>query len=168
MNKIARYAASAVLLASMAAGAVAFAASVGIAVPYVSSIVVTDAVQVIKGAVPSAQNTYASGLQLRNFVFGLNSQLGTTAPTLTSCGTGSPAVTGTNTAGTVTAGTSATGCIITFATAYVTAPVCVVSSEVAPGTSTPAYSVTASAITLVQASQSGNKWDYICVAQPGG
>ncbi len=150
-------------------GVAAFgAASVGIPVPYVTSISVTDVVQIIKGGVPGAQNVYATGLQLRNFILAGNSQVGIAPPVLTSCGTGSPAVTGTNSAGIITIGTSATGCVATFATAYVTTPVCTVVSETAPATTTPAYSVSSTAITIVQTSTSGNKYDYICVAQPGG
>lgn len=170
MKKIKLYTAGAALLATVALASVAAfgAAAVGIPVPYVTSISITDAIQVIKGAVPSAQNTYASGLQLRNFILGNNSQFGATAPTLTSCGTGSPAVVGSNVAGTITVGTSATGCVATFATAYALAPSCVVVSETAPATTTPAYSVSASAITITQTSTSGNKYDYVCVAQPGG
>lgn len=138
-------------------------------IPYVTSLGTTDIQQVIKAGVPSAQSTYASLLQMRSYMFGLNSQrTGATAPALTSCGGGTPAITGNDFAGTVTLGTSATGCVITFNTAYVSTPVCVATSQVAPGTSTPAYSVSATALTLVQASQSGNKWDYVCIAQSGG
>lgn len=147
---------------------VACAAIAQVALPYVSSMNDTDAMQVITRGAPSAQSRYATITQLRSMIFGGNSQFSTTAPTLSSCGTGSPAVSGTNFAGTVTTGTNATGCVITFATAYVGVPYCVVTSQVAPATSTPAYSVSATAITLVQASQSGNKWDYICVARAGG
>lgn len=138
------------------------------AIPYVTSITTSDAFQVIKSGTAVPGNVYASGLQLRNFILGGNSQLGTTAPTLSSCGTGSPAVTGTNSAGVITIGTSATGCVATFATAYNSAPVCAVVSETAPATTTPAYSVSTTAITIVQTSTSGNKYDYICIAQPGG
>lgn len=147
---------------------VACAAIAQVALPYVSSMNDTDAMQVITRGAPSAQSRYATITQLRSMIFGGNSELGTDAPTLSSCGSGSPSVSGTNFAGTVTTGTSATGCVITFATAYAAAPYCVVTSRVAPATSTPAYSVSATAITLVQASQSGNKWDYICVAREGG
>jgi hypothetical protein len=41
-------------------------------------------------------------------------------------------------------------------------------NETAPATSTPAYSVTTSAITLVTASTSGEIWDVVCVARNGG
>lgn len=87
----------------------------------------------------------------------------TTAPVLTACGTGSPTIVGTDMAGTVTTGTTATGCVITFNTPKTVAPACVVTSQVAPATSTPAYSVSTTAITWVQASQSGNKINYICM-----
>lgn len=147
---------------------VAFAASTSVTLPYVASMSTTDAVQVIPNGAPTAGNVYATALQLRNFILGGNSQLGTTAPTLTSCGTGSPSVTGTNTAGVITVGTSATGCVATFGTAYNSAPACVVVSQTAYATTTPAYSVSATAITITQTSTSGNKYSYVCIAQPGG
>lgn len=91
-----------------------------------------------------------------------------TAPALTSCGT-SPAISGTDTAGTVTLGTGTpTGCVITFNVAYVGVPYCVVTSQTAPATTTPAYSVLAASITIVQAANSSNKYDYFCAARTGG
>lgn len=154
-----------------AAAALALVASAVIAqvtLPYVQSMSTTDAIGIVKNGAPTAQTTFASMLQIRNFVLAGNSQVGTTAPTLSSCGTGSPVVTGTNSAGVITVGTSATGCVATFATAYVSAPACAVVSQTAPATTTPAYSVSATAITIVQTSTSGNKYSYVCVAQPGG
>lgn len=140
-----------------------------IAIPYVTSMGTTDAVQIIKSGVPTAQSTYASLLQFQAYIFGLNSQrTGATAPALTSCGGGTPAISGNDFAGTITVGTSATGCVATFNTAYVSAPSCVVVSETAPATTTPAYSVSTTAITIVQTSTSSNKYDYICVAKSGG
>jgi len=140
-----------------------------IAIPYVTSMGTTDAVQIIKSGIPTAGSTYASLLQFQAYVFGLNSQrTGATAPALTSCGT-SPAISGNDFAGTITLGTgSPTGCVATFNTAYVSAPSCVVVSETAPATTTPAYSVSTTAITIVQAATSSNKYDYICVAKSGG
>lgn len=139
-----------------------------VTLPTVTSLATTDVQQIIKAGAPVQGNVYASMLQMRSYMFGLNSQRTATAPTPSACGGGSPTVVGTDFAGTITVGTTATGCVVTFATPYVSVPACVVTSQVAPATSTPAYSVTASAITLVQASQSGNKWDYVCVAQAGG
>jgi hypothetical protein len=83
-------------------------------------------------------------------------------PALTACGT-SPSVlsSATDTKGTITEGTTATGCVITFATAYIQAPDCVVSSP--NGAALTSYSVTLSALTLVNASASGNKFTYICM-----
>jgi hypothetical protein len=87
----------------------------------------------------------------------------TTAPVLTGCGTGSPTIVGNDMAGTVTTGTTATGCVVTFNSAKSAVPACVVTHQVAPATSTPAYTVTATAITVVQASQTGNKFNYVCM-----
>lgn len=91
----------------------------------------------------------------------------TTAPALTSCGTGSPAITGTDTAGIVTMGTSATGCVLTFNVAYTSAPYCVV-SWIATPLASQSYVTAAATITLTQTSTSGNKAQYICLAQSGG
>lgn len=157
-------------MALIAAIAAALGAAIAVAqttIPYVSSMGVNDAIQVIPNGRTGVGNVYGSLTQLRAWIFGGSSAHSGT-PALSSCGSGSPAISGTDSAGTVTAGTSATGCVITFSSAYSAVPYCVVTSQVAPGTSTPAYSVTATAITLVQASQSGNKWDYICVARAGG
>jgi hypothetical protein len=90
-----------------------------------------------------------------------------TAPALTSCGGGSPAITGTDVAGEVTTGTTATGCVITFNVAYVSAPYCAVSWQATPLASQ-SYSVSNTAITLVQTSTSSNKINYTCMAQSGG
>lgn len=91
----------------------------------------------------------------------------TTAPALTSCGSGSPAITGTDTAGIVTLGTSATGCVITFTTAYTAIPYCVV-TWIATPLASQSYVTAAASITLTQTSTSGNKVQYICLAQNGG
>lgn len=91
----------------------------------------------------------------------------TAAPALTSCGTGSPAITGTDVAGTVTMGTNATGCVITFNVAYSSAPNCTVTWQNTPLASQ-SYAISASAITLTQTSTSGNKANYVCLAQTGG
>jgi hypothetical protein len=93
--------------------------------------------------------------------------VGTTAPALTSCGSGSPAIIGDDKAGQVTMGTSATGCVITFATAYVSAPFCVV-DWIATPLASQSYAVTNTAITLTQTSTSGNKAIYFCLSQSGG
>lgn len=164
MKKYLKTLAAAILLPTLL-GVAAIAQTVTLPAP--QSMGVSDRVQVIPNGIPSAQSVFATLTQFRAWVLGgASGHSGT--PALSSCGSGSPAISGTDSAGTVTAGTSATGCVITFSTAYAAAPYCVVTSQVAPGTSTPAYSVSATAITLVQASQSGNKWDYICVARAGG
>ena len=155
-------------LASLAAAAVALAQTTTLQIPYVTSIAPTDIQQIIPGGNPAVGNKFATMLQQQSYNFTLNSQRGNTAPALTSCGT-TPAISGNDWSGTVTLGTgSPTGCVITFNTAYISAPTCVVVSETAPATTTPAYSVSTTAITIVQAANSSNKYDYICVAKAGG
>jgi hypothetical protein len=154
------------IFAVVAAVGIALAAVVAyaqVAIPYVTSLGTTDIVQVIKNASPQAGNTYASLTQLRAWIMGANSAHSGT-PALTSCGTGSPTVVGTDYGFTVTQGTSATGCVATFAQAFTAVPVCVAVNQTAPGTSTPAYTVTATAVTLVTASTTGEIWNVVCVA----
>lgn len=87
-------------------------------------------------------------------------------PVLSACGT-TPAIVGSDTAGVVTMGTTATGCVITFATAYVGVPFCVVTWQATPLASQ-SYTVTATAITTVQTSTSSNLLNYTCIARSGG
>ena len=87
-------------------------------------------------------------------------------PALSSCGT-SPSISGTDIAGGVTMGTATpTGCTITFATTYASAPYCLVTWQ--SNLASMQYTVTASAITLVQTGTSSNKVNYICRGQSGG
>ena len=151
------------ILASMAAVLAGGYAIAQVTIPYVTSLGTGDIMQVIKNANPQAGNTYATITQLRAWMFGANSAHSGT-PVLTSCGGGSPAVAGTDYAFRVTQGTTATGCVATFSTAFTNTPTCVAVNETAPGTSTPAYSVSTTAVTLVTASTSGEIWDVVCVA----
>jgi|GEM_PF-4728273 len=133
-------------------------------VPYVTSLGSGDIMQVIKNAQVTAGNTYATLTQLRAWMFaGSSAHSGT--PVLTSCGTGSPTIVGTDYAMTITQGTTATGCVATFSSAFSAVPVCVAVNQTAPGTSTPAYTVTATAITLVTASTTGEIWNVICASR---
>jgi hypothetical protein len=148
----------------LAAGAIAYAQAV---VPIVTSLGSTDLVQIIKNGAPVAGNVYANISQLRAWIMGGNSAHSGT-PALSSCGGGTPTVSGTDNAFTVTQGTTATGCVATFSQPFVTAPTCVAVNQTAPGTSTPAYTVSTTAVTLVTASTSGEIWDVVCVAHTGG
>lgn len=86
-----------------------------------------------------------------------------TAPALTTCGT-APAIKGTDIAGTVTMGTgSPTGCVITFNVAYPFAPHCVVTWAATPLASQ-SYTISTTAITLVQTGTSSNLVNYACFA----
>ncbi len=142
----------------------------GIAVAQVTlpapvSMGVTDRVQIIPNGQPSAGSVFATLTQMRAWLLGgVSGHSG--IPALTSCGTGSPTIVGTDLAFTVTQGTGATGCVATFSTAFSKVPVCVAVNQTAPGTSTPAYTVSATAVTLVTASTTGEIWNVICTFQP--
>jgi hypothetical protein len=112
----------------------------------------------------SASNTWSTGT-LQTFLGHVAA--GTSPPVLTSCGSGSPTILGDDKDGVVTMGTSATGCVITFATAYTSAPLCTVSWQATPLASQ-SYTVSTTALTTVQTSASGNKLNYHCTAQNGG
>jgi fibronectin-binding autotransporter adhesin len=85
-----------------------------------------------------------------------------TAPVLTSCGS-SPTIAGSDTSGTVTVGSGAvTGCVATFFSAYTNAAHCAVTSQTA--TSTFAYALSTTAITVTDVNISGKKFDYFCGA----
>lgn len=110
----------------------------------------------------NAANTFSSLQSFQNHVASAGS-----APTLSSCGT-SPAIVGDDKDGQVTMGTgSPTGCVITFAAAYTSAPLCTVTWQGTPLASQ-SYTVTAPAITTVQTATSSNKLNYHCAAQSGG
>lgn len=83
-------------------------------------------------------------------------------PSLTSCGT-SPSIRGNNQAGEVTMGTgSPTGCTITFnaANPFSAAPSCVVTWQT--NLASMQYTITITALTLVQTATSSNKVNYYC------
>jgi hypothetical protein len=151
---------------ALLAGVVAFAQAVP--VPYVTSLGQSDIMQVIKNAVPSAGNTYATVTQLRAWLMGGGSGHSATPSLGATCGT-APAIAGSDFAGRVTAGTGTpTSCVITFAAAFTGAPSCSVASETAPSTTAPAYVVTTASITITQSANDSNIYDYICVAPNGG
>ncbi len=82
-------------------------------------------------------------------------------PTPSSCGT-SPTVAGSDGAGEITTGTgNPTSCVITFAVAYTTTPVCVVRDRTALSTLV-SYVLSATAITMTTSAASSQKIDYIC------
>ncbi len=84
------------------------------------------------------------------------------APTLSTCGTGST-VTGTDAAGEVINGSSITSCTVTFASAYSSAPVCIVQDY---SNATPTIYLTSFTTTGFKATWSANYngvWFYICM-----
>lgn len=116
----------------------------------------------------ASTNTYITGKVLRSYIFGSNS-LHTGVPVLTTCITSGGTIVGTDYAFILTGGSSnATSCVATFAVAWNSTPICNVTSQTAPGTSTPSYTVSKTAITITQASGNGNIYNATCVAQAGG
>jgi hypothetical protein len=94
-----------------------------------------------------------------------------TVPTLTSCGSGgSPAVIGTDQAGSVTegAGTGAgvTSCILTFNSAWNTAPICTVST-IGPATGLGFGNAVPSttSFTIVHSAATSLGWMYVCMSK---
>jgi len=81
-------------------------------------------------------------------------------PTITACGGSPSAARGSDNAGEVTEGTTATGCVISFKTAYAAAPFCTVTSQ--SQLVSFAYTISTSAITVVNTSASGDKIDWVC------
>jgi hypothetical protein len=115
------------------------------------------------GACPTASSIGISGTSI---IGATKLRAAGSAPALTSCGT-SPAIVGGDMAGEVTMGTATpTGCVITFAVAYSSAPYCVVSWQV--NIASMQYTVSTSAITLVQTATSSNKVNYVCIARSAG
>ncbi len=164
MTRLKKYLAAALAVVSLFTVGFALAQ---VTIPAPASMGLTDRVQVIPNGNPAVGNVFATLTQLRAWMLGgASGHSGT--PALTSCGTGSPSIVGSDFAFRVTQGTSATGCVATFSTAFNVAPTCVAVNETAPATSTPAYTVSATAITLVTASTSGEIWNVICVARNGG
>jgi hypothetical protein len=85
-----------------------------------------------------------------------------TSANLSGCGTGpSISTTATDTKGTITQGATATGCTLTFASAYITAPDCVVSSP--NGAALTGYTPSTTALVITNASATGDKFSYVCV-----
>lgn len=141
---------------------VASAAIAQVTIPAPSSMGITDRVQVIPQGQPTTGNVYATLTQMRAWLLGgVSGHSGT--PAISACGTGTPTIVGTDNAFHVTQGTSATGCVLTFAAAFTVAPTCVAVNQTAPGTSTPAYTVSTTAITLVTASTTGEIWNVVCI-----
>jgi hypothetical protein len=83
------------------------------------------------------------------------------APAISGCTGCSLDATASDTAGTLTEGTLQTGVVLTWHTAYATAPHCVVSSP--SGAALTSYSATTTTLTLVNASATGDAFTYVCV-----
>lgn len=84
-------------------------------------------------------------------------------PTLASCGT-SPTISGSDFAGTVTEGTggATAGCLITFNTAYLTTPFCVVSARTFTTASPISRVLWPTGIAITHAAGASIAYDYFC------
>jgi hypothetical protein len=140
-----------------------------VTLPTVATINQADLFQDIPYGQPGPTNYYATGLQMRGYILGGNVVRTSEKPTLTSCVAGGGTIVGTDAAFILTGGSSAsTTCTATFTTAWAATPICVVSSQTAPGTTTPSFTVSTSAVVITQASGSSNVYDVQCIGQPGG
>lgn len=162
-KKITAFAAAAIVAAL---GGIAIAQ---VSIPAPSSMTVNDRVQIIPNGNTGVGNVYATLTQMKAWVLGGQSGHSST-PTLSSCGTSPSIATGsTDVSGRVTTGTGTpTGCVITFAQAFNAVPSCVVVSQTAYATTTPAYTVSTTAITLTQAAGDSRIYNYICASMNGG
>ncbi len=87
------------------------------------------------------------------------------SPTIGTCGT-NPSITGNDTRGIITLGTgSPTACTITFSSAYVTTPICVVSAyQIDQGSRFYLSAITTTGFTLTQSTgASSKKFTYLCI-----
>lgn len=169
-NKLLVSAAAAALLI---AGGMALAQTIG--VPAFTTLSDTDLFQDVVNGIPQAQSQYVLGKNLRAYIFGGGtygvSTIHTGTPVLTGCLSGgtSGGISGTDYAFILTGGTTAsTSCIATFSVAFTKTPICTVVSQTAYGTTTPAYTVSTTAVTITQSSQASEIYDATCVGQPGG
>lgn len=155
----------------LAAALCAVPALAQVTLPTVASIGRTDVQPIIPNAFPSAQAVYATMLQQRSFTLAQNSQH-LTAPTLTTsgsvCGGSTGTVSGTDTSGQIAEGSSAsTSCVVTFATAFATAPECFVSIDNVTDTSLKCATST-TALTITKSSAASEKINYLIVGLSGG
>ena len=86
-------------------------------------------------------------------------------PVLSACVTGgSPTLTGTDFSGTIVSGTTAsTSCVVTFGTAFVTAPRCVVTWQSGPLVAM-SWTTSTTALTITQTSTASVTIDYVCTS----
>ena len=80
------------------------------------------------------------------------------------CGTTAPSVAGTDVAGVITVGTSATtSCLLTFGTAWGTAPTCLLTPKSAILAAL-SYATTTTTLTITQTSTANNTIAYFCTS----
>lgn len=123
---------------------------------------ITKAVQLSQDATGMIGYDTSNGVYFPGHI--LSTTKGSPAPTVTgaTCGTTAPSITGTDFVGTVTIGTSATtSCVITFGTAFVTAPTCLLTPKSAILAAL-SYAASTTALTITQTSTANNTISYMC------
>jgi hypothetical protein len=95
----------------------------------------------------------------------LTSNNASSPPVLSACITGgTPTLVGTDFAGLITSGTTAsTSCVVTFGTAFVTAPNCAVTWQTGP-LAAMSWTTSTTALTITQTSTASVKIAYICTS----
>ena len=125
--------------------------------------------QVISSSIQLSQDPRGPfGVDINNGVYfpgHILTPAGRPPPAIGTCGT-SPSVIGTDTAGKATTGSTATtACTITFGTAFVTAPACVVSPDSSMAVTSAVFGVaTTTTLVVTYASSTSSKFDYICMS----
>lgn len=111
----------------------------------------------------SQDPTGSFGVDTSNNVYFPAHVLGSgTAPVVSSCGT-TPSILGTDIAGQVTEGSTVAVCTVTFNTAYLAKPWCVVTAQTANTTSPISYIPYTTGIYVSHSAQAaGQVWNYFC------
>lgn len=125
--------------------------------------------QTINKALQLSQDaTGAFGVDTNNGVYfpgHILTPAGRAPPVLSACITGgSPTLVGTDFAGLITGGTTAsTSCVVTFGTAFITAPNCVVTWQTGP-LAAMSWTTSTTALTITQTSNASSKISYVCTS----
>ena len=114
------------------------------------------------GAIFTVQATSSTIALWSTDQYGHTMASSTFTPVLSACGT-TPTLSAqsSDVYGLITLGTTATGCVLTFGRPYANAPVCSVDWQATPLASQ-SWTVTATALTIVQTSTTNDKVDYMC------
>ena len=136
--------------------------------PQVTGIGTSDLFPIIPSGVPTAQSQFASLARMRSATLaGTGGHTGT--PVVSVCGTGGGTVAGNDYAFLLTQGSTAnTACVVTFATHFNAAPVCIVQNENLLVTVNIVVAAATTNITITQPSLTGQIYAVHCEGLTGG